>query len=257
MFLTAVRKVLILFVVVGSPAFVTSLVAPDMPATNSKLALIDRDGVINQDVGPPGVIDPAQLKLTKDAGIALGKLRRNGYKCALITNQSCVGKGLITEQDLGTIHERMHELLLEEDPDARFDEIFYCTSVKEDNDHRSKPNPGMIEEALQVYGAADTTSFDSIFFVGDTLTDLQAAASANVPTRILVETGYGRGIMRGNKAPTVDGTVEVVNENERNKVDLSTIDDKTSSSPPKASIFPFLYTKNFSSAIEYILIEKQ
>ena len=232
-----------------------------MSSTSSvtKLALIDRDGVINQDVGAPGVIDPAQLKLTKDAGIALGKLRRKGYKCALITNQSCAGKGLITETDLGTIHQRMHELLLEEDQDAKFDEIFYCTSTKEENDHRSKPNPGMIEEALKAFGgdaAADASYFDSIFFVGDTLTDLQAAASANIPTRILVETGYGLGIMRGNEAPNVDGSVKVVKENE-NSVDLSTITDYTRSGG-KPSIFPFLYTKNFSSAVEYIMnIETQ
>ena len=74
----------------------------------------------------------------------------------------------------------------------------------------------------------------------------------------MVETGYGRGIMRGKEAPTVDGTVEVVNENESNDVDLSTITDDTSTLVRKASIFPFLYTQNFSSAVEYIInIETQ
>lgn len=253
---------LIFLMVSTTPA--TSL-TPGMPRTKSKpvskLALLDRDGVINKDVGAPGVLDPSRLELTSGAGVALGKLRRKGYTIALITNQSCVGKGLITEEDLRGIHERLQEMLLEQDRDAIFDEIFYCTSLKEDNDHRMKPNPGMIAEAMEIFGgdASDPVSaFESVFFVGDTLTDLQAAASARIPTRILVETGYGRGIMRGEEAPHVYGTVKVVNENESN-IEMTSITDnsKRAGGVSKPSIFPFVYTKTFSSAVEWIINTKQ
>jgi D-glycero-D-manno-heptose 1,7-bisphosphate phosphatase len=96
-----------------------------------KLFLIDRDGVINQDVGSPGVLSPSQLQLTPGAGIALGKIRRAGCKVAVITNQSCVGKGLISEQHLvSKIHGTLQDMLLLEDPDAVMDCILYCTSLR-------------------------------------------------------------------------------------------------------------------------------
>ncbi len=214
-----------------------------------RLALIDRDGVINVDVGPPGVIDANDLELTEGAGLALGKLRRGGYKTALITNQSCVGKGLVTEDDLSKIHKRMQELVLSQDPDAKFDKVFYCTSTQDQNDYRSKPNPGMIEEAMELFGDGNAKKFDTILFIGDTLTDLQAAASANVPTRILVETGYGHGIMMGQSAPSAEGSVTVVDKHDERNIDLTTISDCIS----KPSIFPFLYAKSFASAVEWIL----
>ena len=224
------------------------------------LVLVDRDGVVNEDVGAPGVLHSSQLELTPGAGLALGRLRRAGCKVALITNQSCVGKGLITEDErVRDIHGRLQEMLLDEDKDAEFDHIFYCTSLKDSNDHRMKPNPGMIEEAMELlfFGVEDSYDCDTTgtVFVGDALRDLEAAARAGVPTRILVETGYGRGIMGGEEAPDVDGTVKVVDENENeNNIELTTTTmDNSSDSSPKPSIFPFLYAKNFCSAVEWIL----
>lgn len=226
---------------------------PQSTTSTPKLVLVDRDGVINEDLGAPGVLDASKLKLTPGAGFALGRLRRAGYKVALVTNQSCVGKGLITESDLCNIHKRLLEMLSEEDQDAIFDTIFYCTSTKEMNDYRMKPNPGMVEEALELFGVDTAVAGDrnTVLFVGDTLTDLQAAARAGVSLRILVETGYGCGIMKGEQAPDVDGTVKVVNENESN-VELVTTDN-CANDLSKQSIFPFLYAKNFCSAVEWIL----
>jgi D-glycero-D-manno-heptose 1,7-bisphosphate phosphatase len=244
-----------------STTFVTS-VSPEMPPIKTpsttratpKLVLVDRDGVINEDVGAPGVLDASRLELTTGAGFALGCLRRAGYKVVLITNQSCVGKGLITESDLCFIHTRLQEMLLEEDKDARFDQIFACMSLKKSNDHRMKPNPGMIEEAMKLFGGDDAvaSTFDSLMFVGDTLSDMEAAARAGVPTRILVETGYGRGIM-GGKAPDVDGTVEIVDEKQRSSDSLTTTMKCDNDDISKPSIFPFLYAKNFCSAVQWIL----
>ena len=232
-------------------------ITPSMPSIKSAatLVLVDRDGVINVDVGSPGVLDPSELKLTTSAGFALGRLRRAGCNVALITNQSCVGKGLITENDLHGIHNKLQEMLLCQDQDARFDEIFYCTSRNDTYDHRRKPNPGMVEEALsQFLGDSVACVGKNVFFVGDTLTDLEAASRAGVPTRILVETGYGRGIMGGEEAPDVDGKVKIVNGEESNIEATTTAnpsdDDNVSSKP---SILPFLYAKNFCSAVEWIL----
>lgn len=214
---------------------------------------------MNEDVGAPGVLRASQLELTPGAAPALGRLRRAGCKVALITNQSCVGKGLITEDYLvNSIHGRLQEMLLDRDQDARFDRIFYCTSLKDSNDHRMKPNPGMIEEAMESFEIdTDTTmnSYDSVVFIGDALRDMEAAASGGVRTRILVQTGYGREIMGGEEAPSTDGLLRVVHEKEdiiKQKMSLDTCDNS-----PSHSIFPLLYAKNFCSAVEWILAEEE
>eukprot|EP00532_Pseudo-nitzschia_australis_P017067 CAMPEP_0168247738 /NCGR_PEP_ID=MMETSP0141_2-20121125/1074_1 /TAXON_ID=44445 /ORGANISM="Pseudo-nitzschia australis, Strain 10249 10 AB" /LENGTH=242 /DNA_ID=CAMNT_0008183577 /DNA_START=14 /DNA_END=742 /DNA_ORIENTATION=+ len=223
-----------------------------------KLVLVDRDGVVNHDVGAPGVIRASQLELTPGAALALGRLRRAGCTVALITNQSCVGKGLITEADLvDKIHGRLQEILLEQDQDAKFDHIFYCTSLADANDHRMKPNPGMIEEAMKLVFESDaavhrSSFYDSVLFVGDALRDMEAATRAGVRTRILVETGYGREIMGGEKAPNLDGEVKVVSEAQSN-TKLAAAPDNTSDDSPKPSIFPFLYAKNLHSAVEWVI----
>ena len=84
-------------------------------------------------------------------------------------------------------------LLQKEDEDAILDQIYYCTSTKEENDPNMKPNPGLILQALQDFDIS--TKDDNCVFIGDTITDLQAATAANIPTKILVSTGYGRSIM--------------------------------------------------------------
>jgi len=195
------------------------------------LLLLDRDGVINEDVGSPGVIDVSQLNLIPGAGNALGTLRRRfsnsktsiggNLRIAIITNQSCVGKGLITEQYLvETLHRRLQELLLEEDSDATIDRIFYCTTTNDVQDPRRKPNPGMIEEALAYFHnfihtstedtdptTDDTTNDTAVIFIGDTISDMVAAGrSGQIPYRFLVETGYGRLTMNGIAAPTMTTT---------------------------------------------------
>ena len=56
------------------PAITPALPPPSIP----RLILLDRDGVVNEDVGAPGVIEPRQLQITPNAGRALGRLRRRG-----------------------------------------------------------------------------------------------------------------------------------------------------------------------------------
>ena len=179
------------YVLMGTPAM--SFVLPDRVLP--KLVLLDRDGVINEDVGSPGVIDKLQFELTPRAGNAIGTLKRCGCHVVVITNQSCVGKGLITIAELNHIHNEMQRLLVQQDKDACIDEIYFCTSV-EDNP-RKKPNPSMILEACRDF---DADPANDCMFIGDTLTDMQASKAAGVQTRILVQTGYGFGLMGNNSA---------------------------------------------------------
>ena len=229
------------------------------------MVLLDRDGVINQDVGAPGVIDPQQLSLTPGAGHAVANLKRSGLHVALITNQSCVGKGLISVAELAVIQTRLQTLLRAEDADATWDAIYEATTTTDVVDPRRKPAPGMIWEACQDFGVDPA---DSVF-VGDTLTDLQAARAASVPRRILVSTGYGAGILEEAGLLVAAG--------DRNKLDPMVLESRhkpgqmkrqqPSSDSPRTTtvdenkmkkcslerVMPFVYVPNLRSASEWIL----
>ena len=151
--------------------------------------LLDRDGVINVDVGSPGVCHVDDFRLVPGAAAAIAKLKRAGATVCVVTNQTCVGKGLVTELELDGIHRRMRDLLREEGgEDASIDSIHVATTVSTIPCDRRKPSPGMVLEAMAAHGFAP----DDTCFVGDTATDMQAAfrAGAGV-TRVLVGTGYG------------------------------------------------------------------
>ena len=212
-----------------------------------KLVLLDRDGVINVDVGSPGVISPTQLQLTPDAGIAIGRLNRAGCKVVLVTNQSCVGKKLITSLELEEIHNEHFRQLRLQDDDAIIEEIFVCTSTRDMGDNRMKPNPGMITEACATMGVSP----EDCIMIGDTLTDMEAAAKGGVPLRILVETGYGLGIMGGRRAPEKDvvcvGGETELEKDGQNEATLFVMKDVTD------LIMPFYYVANLSTAVSWIL----
>lgn len=151
--------------------------------------LLDRDGVINEDVGSPGVCHVDDFRLVPGAAAAIAKLKRAGATVCVVTNQTCVGKGLVTELELDGIHRRMRDLLREEGgEDASIDSIHVATTVSTIPCDRRKPSPGMVLEAMAAHGFAPNDTC----FVGDTATDMQAAfrAGAGV-TRVLVGTGYG------------------------------------------------------------------
>jgi D-glycero-D-manno-heptose 1,7-bisphosphate phosphatase len=151
----------------------------------SKLVLLDRDGVVNVDVGSPGVLSTDQLLLTPDAGVAIGALKRAGKRVVLVTNQSCVGKGLISQQDLAHIHVHLQIMLHEQDADATLDRIYFCPTLDVSDDARMKPKPGMLLEACRDAGVFAT----DCAMVGDSVRDLEAATAGGVPLRILVSTG--------------------------------------------------------------------
>ena len=215
------------------PAITPALPPPSIP----RLILLDRDGVVNEDVGAPGVIEPSQLQITPNAGRALGRLRRRGCHVSLITNQSCVGKGIISERRLGDIHKRLWKMLLEEDGDAVLDNVYVCTSTRQDNDRRMKPGPGMIEEAKHDFENGDNVDDYACAFIGDTLTDMVAARVGGVGLRVLVETGYGRGLMGRTAGTNPSFITQLADEM---NADL-------------AQVLPFVYAKNLGNAVDWLL----
>lgn len=221
-------KVAAVVATISSPSMALALVP-----TRNKLVLLDRDGVINEDVGSPGVLRKSQLVLTPHAGDAIGLLKRCGCQVAIITNQSCVGKGLLSNSELNDIHTEMQQMLLQQDNDATVDKVYFCTSAQDSP--RKKPNPGMIKEACQDFGA--DPAIDCVF-IGDTLTDMQAAQAGGIEKLVLVQTGYGLGIMGHVPASNPPQLIEEHHQFIRKNPELR-------------SVAPFHYATNLAAAVHF------
>lgn len=148
-----------------------------------KLVLLDRDGVLNEDRADY-VKTPAELAMIDGSAAAVKRFNDAGLKVALVTNQSAVGRGIVTEAMLARIHEALREALSREG--ARLDAVHVCTDRPDAATSRRKPGPGMLIEAMTNFGLGPR---DTVM-IGDDRRDLEAAKAAGC-ARILVRTGKG------------------------------------------------------------------
>jgi len=162
-----------------------------------KAVFLDRDGTVVVERGYITV--PDAIELVPGAALAIARLRTAGWKVFVVTNQGCVAKGLITEEELGAIHLRMVAMLAE--GGAMLDGIFYCPhhpdgdvpQYAEECDCR-KPRPGMLERAARENGLLLT----DCVMVGDTLRDVEAAHASGARA-VLVRTGHGEQTLAENE----------------------------------------------------------
>jgi heptosyltransferase-2 len=128
---------------------------------------LDRDGTLNYDPGYLRVA--ADLKLLAGVGPSLARLKRAGARLVVVTNQSGVGRGIITLKDLEAIHARLQGLLEQED--AALDAIYFCPHHPDDGCRCRKPNVGMVDRArseLQL-------DLRHCYLIGDHARDIQLA----------------------------------------------------------------------------------
>ncbi len=151
---------------------------------------LDRDGTINEEV--EFLRTPDQLRLIPGAGAAIRTLNERGIPVCVISNQSGVARGFLTESDLVPIHARLERELSKDS--ARLDRIYYCphhpTEGRPPYDVACpcrKPATGMLEQGARELDIDLTRSF----VVGDRIVDVQAGKAVGATT-ILVMTGYGQ-----------------------------------------------------------------
>ena len=147
-----------------------------------KAVFIDRDGVINKDLGKY-VTKPEEFDFIPGAVEALKKLHDSEFKILIITNQGGVGKGIYSEEDVEAIHEKMHNLLAKEG--VRIDGVYYCPHHPEEGCDCRKPRLGMVNKAVEDHEIDASRSF----FIGDKTSDVKAGKDAGCKT-FLVRTGY-------------------------------------------------------------------
>jgi len=128
---------------------------------------LDRDGTLNYD---PGFLKvAAELKLLSGVGPALARLKNAGAKLVVVTNQSGVGRGILTLKDLEAIHARLEGLLEQEG--AALDAIYFCPHHPDNGCRCRKPNVGMVERAVSELQLDLRRSY----LIGDRERDIQLA----------------------------------------------------------------------------------
>ena len=167
------------------------------------LVLLDRDGVINADT-PMGVTALSQFQFLPRAIEGIALLTKAGFKVAVCTNQSVIGKGELSVAGLKEIHGFMQQEIRAQG--GRIDQIYYAPDHPDAPSSRRKPAPGMLLEALAEFQADPARTP----FVGDMVRDLEAAMVANCP-RILVRTGKGA-ILEAKGIPSTLAPVSVYDD---------------------------------------------
>jgi len=151
---------------------------------SDKAIFLDRDNTLIND---PGYINhPDQVKLLDGVAEALNELKALEYKLVVVTNQSAVARGIVTEKALGEIHDRLEELLAEQN--ASLDRIYYCPyhpdgvvpEFSKESDCR-KPAPGMFRKAV----AEMDLDLDQSWCIGDTRGDVEAGRQAGCKTILI------------------------------------------------------------------------
>lgn len=135
---------------------------------------IDKDGTLIDDV--PYNVDPELIRLSKDAGTALARLRRAGYRLIVVSNQSGVARGYFKKGALAAVNHRIQQLL--EPYAVAIDDFYYCPHGTDDACSCRKPQPGMLLKAAREY----TIDLEKSWMIGDILHDVEAGNRAGCRT---------------------------------------------------------------------------
>lgn len=148
-----------------------------------RAVFLDRDGTLNVD--KQYLSDPEQLELIPGVGPALKRLQDAGFLLVIVTNQSGIGRGYYTEENMHAVNRRLITLLAP--LGVRFTKIYYSPEAPEQPSVGRKPSPAFL------FAARDDLAVDLTrsFMVGDKVIDLECGWNAGVQQSILVRTGYG------------------------------------------------------------------
>ncbi|HQT81143.1 MAG: D-glycero-beta-D-manno-heptose-1,7-bisphosphate 7-phosphatase [Ferrovum sp. 37-45-19] len=160
---------------------------------NTKLIILDRDGVINYD-SDKYIKSPEEWKPLPGSLEAIARLNQAGYQVVIATNQSGVARGFFDMSTLNAIHNKMIQALSQ--VGGRIDGIFFCPHSNEANCNCRKPKTGLFEEIARVFNI----SLKHVPAIGDSLRDLQAASLMQA-LPILVLTGKGEKTLKQGELP--------------------------------------------------------
>jgi HAD superfamily hydrolase (TIGR01662 family) len=141
--------------------------------------LLDRDGTLIEDVPYNG--DPGRVRPLPGVGPALDRLRARGIRLAIVSNQSGIGRGRLTADQVAAVSLRVEDLL------GPFDDLRWCPHVAADRCACRKPAPGLLVDAAAALGIDPLRCA----MIGDIGADAEAARAAGMRS-ILVPTPVTR-----------------------------------------------------------------
>jgi D-glycero-D-manno-heptose 1,7-bisphosphate phosphatase len=154
-----------------------------MRGGGTRLVVLDRDGVINEDSGE-FIKSVGEWRPIPGSLEAIALLHRRGFKVVVVTNQSGVGRRLFTEETLHDIHRHMRTAV--ENAGGLITAIYYCPHLPDAGCDCRKPRTGMLRRLQAELGV----SLVDAPFVGDRPSDVEAARTVGARP-ILVRTGTG------------------------------------------------------------------
>ena len=136
------------------------------------------------------------------------RLQDAGYNLFIVSNQSGVGRGYFTLEDVARVNERLFEVLKKHG--VRFEKVYVAPEAPEEPSRGRKPSPQFLWDARDEFGIELALSY----MIGDKLIDLECGWNAGVKESLLVRTGYGRLVEQAGKikrARVVDDLTDGVN----------------------------------------------
>lgn len=149
----------------------------------NKAVFLDRDGTLN--VEKSYLSDPDQLVLFPDVIPSLRRLLQGRYLLFVVTNQSGIGRGYYTIEDMHRVNRRLESVL--EPEGIAFEKIYFAPESPESPSYGRKPSPQFLLDASKEFDL----DLASSFMIGDKLSDLECGWNAGLLGSILVRTGYG------------------------------------------------------------------
>jgi histidinol-phosphate phosphatase family protein len=143
---------------------------------------LDRDGTLI--VEKHYLADPAGVELCTGAAEGLQRLQAAGFRFVMVSNQSGIARGILTEAQVCAVNSRMAELLAPHG--VAFAAMYWCPHGPTEECSCRKPRPGMIHRAVSKLGG----DLRGAWVIGDRGADLDLARGAGLPS-LLVRTGYG------------------------------------------------------------------
>ena len=155
--------------------------AESLPAA----VFLDRDGTLIEDVGYPR--DPGRVRLLVGVPGGLRRLAEAGFRLVVASNQSGIGRGIVSEDEASAVHERFTALL--GDQGITLDGAKYCPHGPEEGCECRKPEPGLLLSAAGEIGL----DLESSFMIGDKHSDVEAGRRAGCRTVLLGPPGADAG----------------------------------------------------------------
>lgn len=143
---------------------------------------LDRDGVINYEKKGDYVLSWEEFKFLDGVKTALKILNNKFGITVIITNQRCIGKGLLSTEGLYSIHNNMIGEIVT--AGGRIDKIYFCPDLQNDSPDR-KPNIGMAIKAKKDFPQID---FTKTIMIGNKLSDMEFGRNAGINTVFIAST---------------------------------------------------------------------